>query len=304
MLTTCSAGIPKDKIVAAHGNFDSATCIDTGEDVPVEEVREAIMAGKEGYEALNARYGGLVKPDITFFGEKLPDRFYRLAGFPLPGINCEDNDFDKCDLLIVMGTSLVVQPFASLVDRVPADCPRLLLNRDAVALFNPVMALMGHNSGFRFTDASNYRDACHLGNCDDAVKDLAALLGWNAELDALVTECGGWPAPGPILEQISAKPPKKQISKETAAAMAKVLQGIMGGGATSQTTEAPPDDSGVANLRGEGGVRGGKGECERAAGEGGGERERCDDDSAVAGGGKLTPHLSLSHPPFLQAHLS
>jgi len=26
-------------------------------------------------------------------------------------------DMPKCDLLIVMGTSLVVQPFASLVDR-------------------------------------------------------------------------------------------------------------------------------------------------------------------------------------------
>ena len=188
LLTTCSAGIPKDKIVAAHGNFDSATCIDTGENVPVEEVREAIMAGKEGYEALNARYGGLVKPDITFFGEKLPDRFYRLAGFPLPGIDCEDNDFDKCDLLIVMGTSLVVQPFASLVDRVPANCPRLLLNRDAVALFNPVMALMGHDSGFRFTDASNYRDACHLGNCDDAVLALVRQVALQSPVVARVTD--------------------------------------------------------------------------------------------------------------------
>ena len=36
----------------------------------------------------------------------------------------------RCDLLLVMGTSLVVQPFASLVDRVPPDCPRLLINRE------------------------------------------------------------------------------------------------------------------------------------------------------------------------------
>ena len=33
------------------------------------------------------------------------------------------------DLLIVMGTSLFVQPFASLIDQVPKGCPRLLLNR-------------------------------------------------------------------------------------------------------------------------------------------------------------------------------
>lgn len=50
---------------------------------------------------------GIVKPDIVFFGENLPDKFH----------NCMVADFPKCDLLIVMGSSLVVQPFASLVDR-------------------------------------------------------------------------------------------------------------------------------------------------------------------------------------------
>ena len=56
----------------------------------------------------------------------LPDRFYELAGLRA---DSAESDFDKCDLLIVMGTSLVVQPFASLIDKVPAVCPRLLINR-------------------------------------------------------------------------------------------------------------------------------------------------------------------------------
>jgi hypothetical protein len=30
-------------------------------------------------------------------------------------------------------------------------------------------------SGFRFGDESNYRDASHLGNCDDSVEFLASL---------------------------------------------------------------------------------------------------------------------------------
>ena len=78
--------------------------------MPIEEVRAAIMGGAAACDALNAKYGGLVKPDIVFFGEKLPDRFYQLAGIPaFPGMTCDVNDFDKCDLLIVMGTSLVVQ---------------------------------------------------------------------------------------------------------------------------------------------------------------------------------------------------
>ena len=41
----------------------------------------------------------LVKPDIIFFGESLPDRFQ----------HCVSADFSTCDLLIIMGTSLVVQ---------------------------------------------------------------------------------------------------------------------------------------------------------------------------------------------------
>ena len=50
---------------------------------------------------------GVVKPDIVFFGENLPSRFF----------SCVEKDFRKCDLLIILGSSLTVQPFASLIDR-------------------------------------------------------------------------------------------------------------------------------------------------------------------------------------------
>ena len=50
----------------------------------------------------------LTKPDIVFFGEQLPMRFFTAV----------QNDLPKCDLLIIMGTSLVVHPFASMIDRV------------------------------------------------------------------------------------------------------------------------------------------------------------------------------------------
>mmetsp|Transcript_10154 Transcript_10154/g.37174 ORF Transcript_10154/g.37174 Transcript_10154/m.37174 type:complete len:215 (+) Transcript_10154:3-647(+) len=66
------AGLPKEKIVAAHGNFDSATCLTTKRKVPIEEVRAAIADGKRGWQALKEKHGGLVKPDIVFFGEVGP----------------------------------------------------------------------------------------------------------------------------------------------------------------------------------------------------------------------------------------
>ena len=236
------AGIPRDKIVAAHGNFDSATCLDTGAKVPISEVREAIMAGEEGWRAMNARWGGLVKPDISFFGERLPDRFYERAGLLADSV---DSDFAECDLLIVMGTSLVVQPFASLIDRVPDTCPRLLLNRQPVALYNPVLAeLSGEPQGFRFRDPSNWRDVCFLCSTDDGVKKLAALLGWSRELDARVDACGGWPAPGPEIEQLSA--PKKQLSKQTVAAAVQVLRKLLGGGGKGSSVAGPQRNRGVA----------------------------------------------------------
>merc|ERR1711879_462987 len=99
------AGLPKEQLVAAHGNFDSATCLATSEAVPVDEVRQAVMASKEACATLNKKYGGLVKPDIVFFGENLPMRLFELA----------ELDFPMCDMLLVLGTSLQVQPFAGLV---------------------------------------------------------------------------------------------------------------------------------------------------------------------------------------------
>ncbi|KAH8098069.1 NAD+ binding protein [Aureococcus anophagefferens] len=107
-----AAGLPPDRVVAAHGNFDGATCIDTGAPVAVSEVKAAVD-GPPGWAARD-RHGGLVKPDIVFFGEGLPRRFFELANRDLP----------RCRLLLVIGTSLSVQPFASL-GHAGDDCVRL-----------------------------------------------------------------------------------------------------------------------------------------------------------------------------------
>ena len=192
-----AAGLPADRLVAAHGNFDSATCIANGKKVPIPELRKAIFdgcnddgddgsddatlrgrgrRGKRGWEKLKKKYGGLVKPDIVFFGEDLPAAFFERAA----------EDFPRCDLLVVMGTSLVVQPFASLVGRVREDCPRLLINRERVGEMDLRSAFMGGagDPGFRF-DRGNYRDALFLGDCDEGVERLADLLGWGEDLTKL-----------------------------------------------------------------------------------------------------------------------
>jgi len=186
------AGVPAEKIVAAHGNFDTAKQIDTGKLVDVDEVREAILAGESGWRSMVEKHGGLVKPDIVFFGEALPDRFHTLM----------QEDFPRADLLIVMGTSLKVQPFASLVNHVGPLVPRCLWNREEAGVADPeekkLMAKMqllglgagnfaGAGDGFVFEGTECYRDVFAQGDCDDTARQFAACLGWADDLNTLIS---------------------------------------------------------------------------------------------------------------------
>jgi len=167
------AGLPAEMLVAAHGNFDSSSCIKCGAAYSQDFTREAVMSGTPAKCRLCR---SLVKPNIVFFGESLPERFFTLCS----------SDLAEADLLIVMGSSLQVQPFASLVDMVGRRTPRLLINRERVgegfsmSFFSPPQA-----NGFNFGEG-NYRDALCLGNCDDGVRELSQLLGWEHDLDALI----------------------------------------------------------------------------------------------------------------------
>jgi len=163
------AGLPADAVVAAHGNFDGAHVVGQGTFVPVEEVKAAAFGGEAAWDELTQRHGGLVKPDIVFFGEQLPRRFFMLASEDLP----------SCTLLLVMGTSLAVQPFASLVGQTAPGTARVLINRQKVghSTFDP--------NGFDFDSAAS-DDAFFEGDTDDACRQLAAMLGWADELQAVL----------------------------------------------------------------------------------------------------------------------
>eukprot|EP00122_Pirum_gemmata_P011873 Pgem_evm1s11011 len=52
--------------------------------------------------------------------------------------------------MIVAGTSLKVQPFASVIDMVSSSCPRLLFNRELCGKAHPVLRVLGIRSGFDF----------------------------------------------------------------------------------------------------------------------------------------------------------
>ncbi|KAL6266997.1 hypothetical protein P5V15_000078 [Pogonomyrmex californicus] len=170
------AGLPSDKLVEAHGTFHTGHCLKCRESYELPWMKEKIIEGL--IPKCNKCDEGVVKPDIVFFGEMLPERFQILA----------DQDFVQADLLIIMGSSLVVQPFASLVDRVRATCPRLLINNEKVGMQDRISRFLGLRQGLVF-DAKNAhggRDVAWLGDCDTGCQLLADKLGWGDELQALM----------------------------------------------------------------------------------------------------------------------
>ncbi|KAL1139408.1 hypothetical protein AAG570_006392 [Ranatra chinensis] len=109
---------------------------------------------------------GIVKPDIVFYGEPLPEAFFQAAA----------QDFKKCDLLIIMGSSLQVEPFASLLQKVRPSCPRLLINKNTV----------GKAAGLTYDTPTNVRDVAWIENCDTACEILVEKLGWTDDWLSLV----------------------------------------------------------------------------------------------------------------------
>ncbi|XP_071962034.1 NAD-dependent protein deacetylase sirtuin-2-like isoform X2 [Antedon mediterranea] len=168
------AGVPGDLIVEAHGTFHTGHCLG---DCKKEYTQEWMK--NEIFKDMIPRCPdceGLVKPDIVFFGEGLPKRFF----------SSMEKDFPSADLLIVMGTSLKVQPFASLVDRVNDTTPRLLINLEKCGAADPFMKMLGLSGGMDFESENNYRDVAEVSTCDDGCYKLAALLGWKGDLDKLI----------------------------------------------------------------------------------------------------------------------
>ncbi|XP_028663560.2 NAD-dependent protein deacetylase sirtuin-2 isoform X7 [Erpetoichthys calabaricus] len=169
------AGLSVEDLIEAHGTFYTSHCISAScrQQYQLPWMKEKIFSEEiPKCEKCNS----LVKPDIVFFGESLPARFFSSV----------QSDFPACDLLIIMGTSLKVQPFASLISKVPSSTPRLLINKEKAGKSDPLMSMLGLGSGMDFDSEKAYRDVAYLATCDDGCRKLAELLGWKEELEEMV----------------------------------------------------------------------------------------------------------------------
>lgn len=149
-----AAGVPSDKIVEAHGSFATQRCIECKVEFPDDDMKKHVLRGDV---PRCKECKGLVKPDITFFGEALPRAFSE-----------KSHNTTMADLVLVIGTSLTVYPFASLPDMARQKSPRVLFNMEKVGSLG-----------------SRVDDVLELGSCDDGIRKLAGLLGWTDELEDL-----------------------------------------------------------------------------------------------------------------------
>ena len=183
------AGILPEKLIQCHGSFSTASCVECQYQVPGETIFPDIRAGRiprcerctarlrnlrvpgamkrkrsyngqdrkkrrnsdddsdDDYDHPNA---GLMKPDITFFGEPLPDRFSE---------RLTNHDKHIVDLVIVIGTSLKVAPVSEIVPYLPAHIPQMYISRTPVSHVN--------------------FDIDMLGDCDIVVAELCRRAGWD-----------------------------------------------------------------------------------------------------------------------------
>lgn len=197
-------GLPEDKLVQCHGALPTCHCCDCHAAVPLAECLRQIQPNFENrrLNMTNAVVphcpscdGEHVKPDVTFFGEAMPDRFEQTLY----------EDFHSCDLCIITGTSLGVYPFADLVEEVPAGIPRFVINYDKVKAKGGRLRETWHAFKswltFRFFDYSGVfvygkgKDFFIGGDCQEAVKKIIAKANLQTQFEEYKASCANIPYP-------------------------------------------------------------------------------------------------------------
>jgi NAD+-dependent protein deacetylase sirtuin 1 len=139
-------------LVECHGTMDRFHC--TGAKCTRKQMLAEVMVDVHLGNVCYCKCGEVMKPAVTFFGEQLPKILFTTMAKDLP----------KCDLVLVIGTSLKVGGSVHEVLRsVDPSVPQVLINREVVTLPSSM------SEGF---------DVSILGQCDDIARYLCARLDW------------------------------------------------------------------------------------------------------------------------------
>lgn len=117
------SGVPPEKVVEIHGNASFAKCLDCFTRHELDELRPAFL--ERGEVPVCRQCGGLVKTAVISFGQAMPE--VEMARAERAAL--------QCDLFLVLGSSLVVYPAASLPILAKRNGARLvIINREPTEL--------------------------------------------------------------------------------------------------------------------------------------------------------------------------
>jgi NAD-dependent deacetylase len=122
------AGTPADRVIELHGTMFSVVCVSCGDRSPMAGALARVDAGEDDPPC--PRCGGILKSATVMFGQPLdPDVFTR-AGRAAAA----------CDVFLAVGSTLTVEPAASLCRvAVAAGAALVIVNRDPTP-YDPLAA--------------------------------------------------------------------------------------------------------------------------------------------------------------------
>lgn len=154
-----AAGVTK--YIPCHGSFAWSRCMRCKHRVVTSSLMTAIRAGVIPTCA-QGDCRGVLKPEITFFGELLSDHVSTSV----------TKDRLQADLLLVIGTSLKVSPVAEIPGFLPSHVPQVVINKTAL---KKKRLKSNHKDA---TAASSAFDLTLLGDCDAIVQHLCDFAQW------------------------------------------------------------------------------------------------------------------------------
>ncbi|TNJ29046.1 Sir2 family protein [Giardia muris] len=212
------AGVPSDLLLQCHGSYCKGLfCVGkrTGVCRYATEQQDIFRAAALDKATCHCpECGRVLKPHIVFFGEALPSEFQD-APYKIKD--------EQTQLVLIMGTSLMVAPFKFLAELVPPEAARVFVNREPSGYVANTLAYACHNGLveqpdgriIRSSDTSGDlrpiltpqhllsdpekinqvlglfrdRDLFVFGDSDDAILRFSKKLGWDVELQEQKKEC-------------------------------------------------------------------------------------------------------------------
>lgn len=117
------AGNSPEKIIEIHGTAFSVSCLNCGKKYDRDEIENRIQSGARVPSCDEC--SGILKPDTISFGQAMPqDKMAQALAYA-----------EECDLCMVLGSSLVVYPAASIPAHASQSGAKLMIiNRDETPL--------------------------------------------------------------------------------------------------------------------------------------------------------------------------